>query len=181
MASTSTNTPVEHLDDDVFTVPGQSYALVSFVSPEGRQKNDKFGMKIRGVFATRADADAHIRKIRRFDTVMDVYLVELWKWLLIPPPNNPLDMEHADVQYDQPFLQDLVSGYKKNQELAKDHFAERKRLIMEEGLDAHLTEEERIPAPAKEALENPATIFEEEDVFVASRVRKAEEAKKAAE
>ena len=174
----SNTAPVEdHLDDDVFTVPGQNFALVSFVSPEGRQKNDKFGMKIRGVFATKEDASAHIRKIRRFDTTMDVYLVELWKWLLIPPPSNPLDLEHADIEYDQQFLQDLVSGYKKNQELAKDHFHQRKKAIMEDGLDAHLTEEERLPAPPAEALANPASIFEEEDVFVSARVRAAAEAK----
>lgn len=167
----------DHLDDDVFTVPGQNFALVSFVSPEGRQKNDKFGMKIRGVFATKEDASAHIRKIRRFDTVMDVYLVEMWKWLLIPPPSNPLDLEHADIEYDQQFLQDLVSGYKKNQELAKDHFQDRKRRIIEEGLDAHLTEDERLPAPPAEALANPSTIFEEEDTFLAARVRDAAAAK----
>ena len=78
------------LDEDLFLPNNQNFALVSFVGPELRQKNDKFGMKIRGVFGTRDEADAHIRKIRRFDTYTDVFLVDVGKWLLVPPPSFPI-------------------------------------------------------------------------------------------
>ena len=172
---TMSTTPEEHLDDDVITVPGQLYALVSFVGPDQRQKAEKFGMKLRGVFATREDADAFVRKIRRFDTVMDVFLIEMWKWVLIPPPANPLEMEHVDVQYDQKFLQDLIQGYRQNQQLAREHFEERKRLVIEEGLDKHLDPEERLPPPPADMVANPASFFEEEDPFLSARVRKAKE------
>jgi hypothetical protein len=163
MASTSRN--VDVLDEDVFTVPGQNFALISFVGPDQRQKNEKLGMKIRGVFNTRDEADAHIRKIRKFDTIMDVYLVDLYKWILIPPPANPLDLEHADIKYEesQKYLEDLVAGHRRNNELAKQHFEERKAAIIKDGLDKHLAPEERLPEPPKEMLENPAAALEVDD------------------
>ena len=38
------------LEQDYTTVPGQLYACLSVVGPEAPQKNDKFGIKIRGCF-----------------------------------------------------------------------------------------------------------------------------------
>lgn len=147
MASSSTTKVDEVLDEDLFLPGGQNFALVSFVGPGLRQKNEKFGMKIRGAFNTREEADAHIRKIRRFDTFTDVFLVDVGKWVLIPPPENPLDLEGADVNYDQEFLHKLISGHREQQQLAKEHFEERKRAVMKDGLDKHLTPEERLPPP----------------------------------
>ena len=38
------------LEQDFISVPGQIYALISIVGPDCPQKNDNFGLKIRGVF-----------------------------------------------------------------------------------------------------------------------------------
>jgi hypothetical protein len=131
------------LEEDVITVPGQLYALVSFVSPTGNQRNDKFGMKIRGCFATRDEANAHVRRLQKFDNAFDIFLVDMYKWLLIPPDANDVDGQ----EYQEEFLQTMVKGYHENQSLAKQHFLERKQAVMEEGLDKHLTPEERLPPP----------------------------------
>ena len=159
----------DYLDEDVITVPAQNFALLSFVGPDQRQKNERMGMKIRGVFNTREDADAHIKKLRRFDTQMDIYLVDMYRWVLIPPPSNPLELEHADVEYDQRFLNDLMKGYRENQQLAKAHFEERKKAVIEEGIDKHLTEDEKLPPPPEEAIADPKSIFEVDDEALARK------------
>ena len=41
------------LEQDYTTVPGQLYACLSVIGPEAPQKNDKFGIKIRGAFNSR--------------------------------------------------------------------------------------------------------------------------------
>ncbi len=43
------------LEQDYTTVPGQLYSCLSIVGPECPQKNEKFGIKIRGSFNTRAE------------------------------------------------------------------------------------------------------------------------------
>lgn len=143
----SSKVDVDYLDEDTVKVPGQNYALVSFVSKSTKNQktdHDKIGLKIRGVFATKEEAEAHIKKLMKSDNLFDVYLVEMWKWLAVPPNNDDIE----DVRYQEEYLQEMVKEYKNSQELAKQHFQERKKLVMEQGLDAALTPEERLPPPS---------------------------------
>ena len=116
------------LEPDYITIPGQSFALVSFVGPSCPQKNEKLGMKIRGVFATKEDASAHVKRIQRSgDNIVDIYLLDK-------------------------FLQDMMSGYAESQRAAKTQFDDRKKLVMTEGLDKHLLPAERIAPPTREDI-----------------------------
>ena len=120
------------LEEDFITVPGQLFALVSFVSPDGRQKSMQCGMKIRGVFNTRDEAAAHVKRLQRGDPNFDIYLLDMYKWVAIPP--NPTKID--DHQYQESYLQELIQTYRENQELAKRHFQERKELVSQKGLEA---------------------------------------------
>jgi hypothetical protein len=142
-ADEGTKRVVDHLEEDLITVPGQRFALVSFVSPVSRQKTDQCGMKIRGVFATREEATAHVRRLQQFDPLFDVFMLEVGKWVCVPPDIEKIE----DVQYQEKYLQELISGYKTSQDEAKRHFQERKMAVMESGLDANLDASERITPP----------------------------------
>jgi len=111
------------LEQDYTTVPGQLYACLSVVGPEAPQKNDKFGIKIRGAFASRDEAASHAKRLQKEDSTFDIYVVDMYKWLLIPP--DPAKIE--DVHYTNEKLEELMTGYKENQAMAAKLFAERKR------------------------------------------------------
>ena len=115
------------LEQDYTTVPGQLYACLSVVGPEAPQKNDKFGIKIRGAFATRDEAANHAKRLQKEDPTFDIYVVDMYKWLLIPP--DPTKIE--DVHYTNEKLQEIMSGYKENQAQAARLFNERKQSMME--------------------------------------------------
>jgi hypothetical protein len=115
------------LEQDYTTVPGQLYACLSVVGPEAPQKNDKFGIKIRGAFASRDEAASHAKRLQKEDSTFDIYVVDLYKWLLIPP--DPLKIE--DVHYQNEKLEEIMAGYKENQSEAARLFNERKRDMME--------------------------------------------------
>jgi hypothetical protein len=134
------------LESDYISVPGQRYALVSFVGPEFcRQKSGKFAMKIRGVFATQEEAKAFVKRIQRSgDNMVDIFLMEMGNWAPVPP--DPMGVETQE--YQEQFLNDLMQGYAESQRSAKEVFADRKQKVMKEGLDAHLLPEERLPAPS---------------------------------
>ena len=117
------------LEQDYTTVPGQLYACLSVVGPECPQKNDKFGIKIRGAFNTRDEAANHAKRLQKEDSTFDIYVVDMYKWLLIPPDPAAID----DVHYTNEKLQELMSGYKENQQMAAKMFEERKRDMMETG------------------------------------------------
>ena len=115
------------LETDYTTVPGQVYACLSIVGPEAPQKNDKFGIKIRGAFATRDEAANHAKRLQKEDPTFDIYVVDMYKWLLIPP--DPAKIE--DVHYTNENLEEIMTGYKENQAQAARLFNERKQAMMD--------------------------------------------------
>jgi hypothetical protein len=110
------------LETDYTTVPGQIFACLSIIGPEAPQKSDKFGIKIRGAFGTRDEAANHAKRLQREDPTFDIYVVDMYKWLLIPP--DPTKIE--DVHYTNEKLEEIMSGYKENQAQAARMFSERK-------------------------------------------------------
>ena len=115
------------LEQDYTTVPGQLYACLSVVGPEAPQKNDKFGIKIRGAFSSRDEAANHAKRLQKEDSTFDIYVVDMYKWLLIPP--DPAKIE--DVHYTNEKLEEIMIGYKDNQAEATRMFNDRKRDMME--------------------------------------------------
>ena len=114
------------LEQDYTTVPGQIFACLSVVGPECPQKTDKFGIKIRGTFATRDEAANHAKRLQREDATFDSYVVDMYKWLLIPP--DPASIE--DAHYTNEKLEEIMTKYRENQAQAARMFEERKRDMM---------------------------------------------------
>ena len=113
------------LETDYTTVPGQVFACLSIIGPEAPQRNDKFGIKIRGAFATRDEAAKHAKRLQKEDPTLDIYVVDMYKWLLIPP--DPTKIE--DVHYTNEKLEEIMTGYKENQSQAARMFNERKQAM----------------------------------------------------
>ena len=111
------------LEQDYTVVPGQVFACLSVVGPECPQKTDKFGIKIRGCFATNAEAAAHAKRLQKEDATFDIYVVDMYKWLLIPP--DPAKIE--DTHYNEDKLEEMMQQYKENQSQGKKMFEDRKR------------------------------------------------------
>ena len=121
------------LETDYTTVPGQAFACLSIVGPDSPQKNEKQGIKIRGAFATRDEAANHAKRLQKEDPTFDIYVVDLYKWLLIPP--DPTKIE--DVHYTNDKLEEIMSGYKENQAQAARMFNERKQGMKDDKI--HIT------------------------------------------
>ena len=114
------------LEQDYLTVPGQLFACVSFVGPDLPQKNEKLGMKIRGCFPSRDEAATHAKRLQKEDALVDIYVVDMYKWLLIPPDRDQIE----DVHYQNDKLEEIMSKYRANQSAAAAMFEKRKRDMM---------------------------------------------------
>ncbi len=114
------------LEQDYTTVPGQLYACLSIVGPDCPQKTDKFGIKIRGCFSTRDEAANHAKRLQKEDSTFDIYVVDMYKWLLIPPDAALIE----DAHYTNEKLEEIMVKYRENQSMAAKMFEERKRDMM---------------------------------------------------
>lgn len=111
---------------DYLTVPGQLFACLSIVGPDCPQKTDKFGIKIRGCFATRTEAESHAKRLQRDDATFDIYVVDMYKWLLIPPNRDQIEDQH----YADEKLEEIMTKYRDNQRMAAAMFEKRKKDMM---------------------------------------------------
>lgn len=148
------------LEQDYTVVPGQLYACLSVVGPECPQKNDKFGIKIRGAFNSREEAASHAKRLQKEDATFDIYVVDMYKWLLIPPDPTSID----DVHYTNEKLEELMSGYKENQQMAAKMFEERKRDMMETGTNTFIKPGDEnskyYTKPDEAPISHPAEVLE---------------------
>jgi hypothetical protein len=119
------------LTKDKITVPGLSWACISFVGnldggwvrPAEGSKHSEFLLKIRGAFGTQNEAEVHAKKLQESDSSVDIYVVNLYEWLLLPPPPS---YEMENVNYTDERLQAIMKGYKDNQKNAAIMFEKRK-------------------------------------------------------
>ena len=116
----------DNVDKDTTTVPGQKYALISIVAPQSNQKSDNCCLKIKGVFANIEDANKHAEMLQKIDDTFDIYVVEMYSWLLIPPDPELLEQKHVDSK-----LNEIIGGHRESQLKSKMYFEERKRELLE--------------------------------------------------
>jgi hypothetical protein len=119
------------LEQDYLTVPGQLFACISFVGPDLPQKNEQLGMKIRGCFATRDEAASHAKRLQKEDALVDIYVVDMYKWLLIPPQRDQIE----NVHYQNEKLEEIMTKYRENQAAAAAMFEKRKRDMIAKPVD----------------------------------------------
>lgn len=118
--------PIDYLKADETTIPGQKYALISIVSPESNQKNKTCGVKIRGVFEDIEEAKMHAKKLSTIDPIFDVFLVEMYKWLPVPPNKEMIENQ----EYQDEVLNTIIKTHTEEQVKAKQFFEERKQEMM---------------------------------------------------
>jgi hypothetical protein len=111
------------------------FALISMVGPDMPQKNEKLGLKIRGCFATKDEAASHAKRLQKEDALIDIYVVDMYKWLLIPPDRDQIE----DTHYQNEKLEEIMSKYRKNQQEAASHFEKRKRDMMAKPIEGSET------------------------------------------
>jgi hypothetical protein len=99
---------------------------MSVVGPDCPQKSDKFGLKIYGSFSTRDEAANYAKRLQKEDATFDIYVVDMNKWLLIPPDRDHIE----DTHYNDDKLEEIMSKYRENQALGTKMFEDRKRDLM---------------------------------------------------
>jgi hypothetical protein len=128
---TTPSEPVDFLQPDSIKLPGQNYALISVVSPNSSQKNETCGLKIKGVFDTIQEAQLYAKKINKLDPIFDIYLVELYKWLPIPPNVDMIE----NKEYQDSMLNTIIKGHAEEQQKAVEFFETRKLELMKGKID----------------------------------------------
>ena len=114
---------VDYLTEDE-PIPGQNWVCLSFLAPEIKKiKNCSLrGIKVRGIFNKREEADEHAEKLRKKEPDYDIFVGEVGKWL----PWDPDPEQVENEKWQEKELNHIASKYKKAREQSKVMFEERK-------------------------------------------------------
>ena len=142
---------IDFLTEDPIKIPEQNFALISIVSPSTSQQCMTTALKIRGVFSNEKDANKHLEKLMKLDNNFDVFLVEMNKWLQIPP-----EIDHIQDQvYQDKRLNQLIQGYHEEQLKSKEFFESRKQEEIEQAIKKmKASYEENTVEPSCSEVEN---------------------------
>jgi hypothetical protein len=132
---------VDYLSEDP-SIPGQKFALNSFVSPKGNQKCDILGIKNRGNYATFEEADARAKALRDSDPDFDVFVSPVGLWVPMCPDSTKIQSVHHQDER----LNDIVRGHKENELKTAEHFEERQRILSRQALKGGSKESQSILA-----------------------------------
>jgi hypothetical protein len=102
------------------------------------------GVKIRGVYASRAEAEARSKKLQRTDQVHNIFLGEVGKWL----PWDPEPSEVSEQEYAEEQLNTLMKKYKENEE-AREMFMRENRNRGRTGPATSITRESEESTPSE--------------------------------
>ncbi len=108
--------PLIALEPDLYRVKDQAWALFSMIRPDEYKsmyhKNKQYQgylIKFRGVFSTREEAEAHIKKLMQIDRHFDVHLVPAFTWSGID------DDCVEDRAYADEMVGSILKGYFENE------------------------------------------------------------------
>ena len=120
---------IDYLTEDK-PLPGQNWVCLSFLSPEGVRNCKIRGVKVRGVFSTKEEADRRAKELQDEDPDFHIFVGEVGKWLAQDPdPNSVPDQEYREKE-----LNKLMKDYKASQAKAKAMEAERKNDLLQDAI-----------------------------------------------
>jgi len=131
-------------------------AYKDFIFRRGQEIEDEFhaandfkttvrGLKVRGVYPSTKEAEMRAKKLIRSDSVHNILVGEVGKWLpWDPSPNAIQEQEYAEDQ-----LNNLMKSYKKNEENVEQFYRDRGTKRPDKRVHG-ATDEESVPAAPTE-------------------------------
>jgi len=120
---------IDYLDEDD-PIPHQNFACISFLSPEGVTNCSLRGLKIRGIYNTKEEADARAKQLSELDPDFDIHVGEVGKWL----PWDPSPDTAENQIYSETDLNEIMRLRKKSLHDAKKVEADRKSDLMKQSV-----------------------------------------------
>lgn len=115
-------------EDDV--IPNQEWVCMSFLSPEGVRNCKIRGIKVRGVYGTKDEADQRAQELQQIDPDFHIFVGQVGKWLAQDPDPNSI----TDQQYREKELNKLMKEYKTNLVKTKMVEEERKNDMLQDAI-----------------------------------------------
>jgi hypothetical protein len=107
---------VDLLTEDTLLPTAQNFVCISFLQ-DPTNKTTLSGIKIRGVFDKINEAEEYAKKLQSFDTLHNIYVGEMGKWLAFDP--DPTSKEAGSPEYANQELNKIMKAHIESSEKSK--------------------------------------------------------------
>jgi len=126
------------------TPSSQNFACLSFFEGKNKEGKNLMYLRLGGVCDTYESACSMAKNINQEDSVHNVFVGEVGKWLPVVSNVSKSSSEYVgDVEYANDQLNDLMKGYHANQEKAKLFYEHNKNEKMIENINDNLGEQQK--------------------------------------
>lgn len=136
----------ELIEDYDYTKINDKY--LDFKYANNDELNDKFneendfrtnvrGIKIRGVYETRKEADIRAKVLSKMDKNHNVFVGQVGYWLPWDP--SQADSDKIEAEYQEKGLNELMKKYNENTEAKNQHFAEMKQEKISNAINTNIS------------------------------------------
>ena len=133
---------IDYLTEDPY-ITGQRYCLVTIIGPHVYPKSDVWGIKVRYVGDTMEQMKKMAKQLRKMDPDYNIFIMEVGKF----GPLNVSPEQVAENEYIEEQLNEMIKGYLENQELAKQHWHERKNEMLKDAIKEGKNQEDMASKP----------------------------------
>ena len=154
-ADTNTNiTEFDFLEEDPsHLLGGLRFAVMAITRPMNDPSDEHktlVAVKLKGGFATQAEADDHARSLSKTDPRYDVFVAPFGKWLMMPPDVSQI----GDQKTHDQMLTNILQQHNDKDELERVQFEQRKSDMMNVKNDAAApqADDEASPSTAMDAM-----------------------------
>ena len=116
-------------EDPVHLMGGLRFCVMAITRPMNDPRNEHrtlVAVKVKGAFATQAEANEHAQSISKVDDRYDVFVAPLGKWLMMPPDVSMI----GDQKTHDEMLTGILQQHNDNDELERVKFEQRKQDLM---------------------------------------------------
>lgn len=107
---------VDLLTEDTLLPTAQNFVCISFLQ-DPNNKTSLSGIKIRGVFDKIDEANEYAKKLQSFDTLHNIYVGEMGKWLAFDP--DPTSKAAGSPEYANEELNKIMKAHIESSEKSK--------------------------------------------------------------
>ena len=163
-------TKVDCLNEDP-VIPGQKFALLTFISPHGIMNCNVNGLMVRGVYPTLEEAEAAVALLKKKDPYFDIFIGEVGKWL----PWNPSSRQVEKVKYRNKKLDKIMKTVHENDMKSLNEVVGRYKEMRDKDKDSHKKRIEKSIKESVDTMDDQVTSVEEEKQHVPKKsVRNAD-------
>jgi hypothetical protein len=127
---------IEDLLTEDPSIPGQNYAIISYILPQpGKNELDRVMFKFRGAYRTLEECEKKAKQLANKEehNYINIYSIQVGSWgRLLSPEEIAENKDDIDIDYENEMMNDMMKGYRAQKDKVDKEYEDRKKFRLKQ-------------------------------------------------